>query len=116
MRRNLLLFLLILSALAGKAQEDFHPSGKPFATIFANFHSGFVGTAVDEAAFELVRGYIGYEYTFSPEFYAKNARLSLMILICCCMSSSYPIDTRVSRAGRGRLPRHIPPEHYLERE
>ena len=71
MRRNLLLFLLIFSALAGKAQEDFHPSGKPFATIFANFHSGFVGTAVDEAAFELVRGYIGYEYTFSPEFYGK---------------------------------------------
>jgi hypothetical protein len=54
------------------AQEnEFVPSGKPFATIFANFHMGITGTAKDESAFELARGYIGYEYNFSPEFYAK---------------------------------------------
>jgi len=50
---------------------DFEPSGKSFATIFANFHQGISSASVDEAAFELVRGYIGYEYNFSPEFYAK---------------------------------------------
>ena len=32
---------------------------------------GILGDATDEAAFELVRGYIGYEHSFSPEFYAK---------------------------------------------
>jgi len=54
------------------AQENgFNPSGKSFATIYANFHQGITGSALDEAAFELVRGYIGYEYNFSPEFYAK---------------------------------------------
>ena len=63
-------FLLILAANAF-SQEEFKPSGKPFATIYANFHQGITGSAADVAAFELVRGYIGYEYTFSPEFFAK---------------------------------------------
>ena len=62
-------FFIIWAAFS--QDNDFEPSGNPFATIFANFHQGITGTASDEAAFELVRGYIGYEYTFSPEFYAK---------------------------------------------
>ncbi len=45
--------------------------GRPFATIYANFHKGITGSATDEAAFALERGYIGYEYYFSPEFYGK---------------------------------------------
>lgn len=72
MKIKVLAFLLIFFTISGVAQtESFEPSGSAFATIYANFHQGITGTAVDEAAFELVRGYIGYEYNFSPEFYAK---------------------------------------------
>ncbi len=46
-------------------------TGKPFATIYANFYKGITGSAIGEAAFALERGYIGYEYYFSPEFYGK---------------------------------------------
>ncbi len=72
MKINLLISLFLLFSLWGKTQtENFEPKGNAFATIFANFHQGISGTATNEAAFELVRGYIGYEYNFSPEFYAK---------------------------------------------
>ena len=72
MKINILISLFLLLTIRGIAQsEKFEPSGNAFATIYANFHQGITGAAVDEAAFELVRGYIGYEYTFSPEFYAK---------------------------------------------
>jgi len=71
MKRNLLLLFLTCTILKINAQEEFIPNGKPFATIFANFHKGISGTAADNNAFELVRGYIGYEYNFSAEFYAK---------------------------------------------
>ncbi len=55
----------------GLAQEsEFVPFGKSFATLYANFHRGFTGSAVDKAAFELVRGYLGYEYFLSTDFYA----------------------------------------------
>ena len=72
MKKITLLFLFFLMVFRGYSQDEkFEPSGSAFATIFANFHNGFAGAAVDEAAFELVRGYLGYEYTFSPQFYAK---------------------------------------------
>ena len=72
MKKSLVFFVLLSQlSLPGFAQEDFKPAGNAFATIFANFHKGITGTALDDAAFELVRGYIGYEYNFSPEFYAK---------------------------------------------
>ncbi len=68
-----ILFLLLCAApsFVYSQENEFVPSGKAFATIFANFHQGITGSAKDEAAFELARGYIGYEYNFSPEFYAK---------------------------------------------
>ncbi len=69
MKTKFLTVLVLLSTINLYSQEEFIPSGKAFATIFANFHQGISGT--DEAAFELVRGYIGYEYNLSPEFYAK---------------------------------------------
>jgi hypothetical protein len=69
--KKLSFFLLLLPHLIFAQESEFVPSGKPLATIYANFHRGFTGSATDEAAFELVRGYIGYEYNFSPEFYAK---------------------------------------------
>lgn len=72
MYKTLLLTLLMLLMLHGYSQDDtFEPSGSPFAVIYANFHQGITDAARDESAFELVRGYIGYEYTFSPNFYAK---------------------------------------------
>ncbi|MCG6189659.1 porin [Maribellus maritimus] len=69
MKTKLISCLFVLFSIPLFSQEDYTPSGKAFATIFANFHQGISGT--NEAAFELVRGYIGYEYNFSPEFYAK---------------------------------------------
>jgi len=70
-RYQLFLLLTLFPTLLYSQPVEFVPSGKPFATIFANFHQGITGSAKEEAAFELVRGYIGYEYNFSPEFYAK---------------------------------------------
>lgn len=72
MKLKILLLVLLLFSLQGFCQnEDFIPSGKAFATIFANYHQGINNASIDQSAFELVRGYIGYEYNFSPDFYAK---------------------------------------------
>lgn len=72
MKKTLLLTLAIFAFLYSTSQEEtFQPSGNPFAVIFANFHQGINKVSSEESAFELVRGYIGYEYTFSPNFYAK---------------------------------------------
>ncbi len=72
MKLRVLFFLCLFFSTHAFAQEkEFIQGGKPFATIFANFHKGITGSAVDKAAFELVRAYIGYEYSISPEFYAK---------------------------------------------
>jgi len=64
-------FLLLLMIRGYSQDTSFEASGTPFAVIFANFHQGITSAATDESAFELVRGYIGYEYTFNPNFYAK---------------------------------------------
>ena len=69
--KNLLILITVIPFFGHSQNSAFVPSGKPFATIFANFHQGITGSAKEEAAFELVRGYLGYEYNFSPEFYAK---------------------------------------------
>ncbi|MFV0593614.1 MAG: porin [Draconibacterium sp.] len=72
MKKTLLqLFMFLLVCPAFSQESTFQPSGSAFATIFANYHQGLTSVATDESAFELVRGYIGYEYKFSPEFYAK---------------------------------------------
>ncbi len=72
MRSKILSLVFLLLSFQGYCQsDDFEPTGKAFATIFANFHKGISGAAVDESAYELVRGYLGYEYNLSPEFYAK---------------------------------------------
>ena len=71
-RKVLLTFAMLGVALIGMSQtsEEFKPSGKPFATIFSNVHSTI--TYGDTAtAFELSRLYLGYEYSFSPNFSAK---------------------------------------------
>lgn len=72
MKKTLLLALAIYTFFGASSQTDtFQPSGNPFAVIFANFHQGVTPASSSESAFELVRGYIGYEYTFSPNFYGK---------------------------------------------
>jgi hypothetical protein len=67
----ILLFSLLISTCVCGQQKEFEPSGETFAVIYTNFHRGISGNALDEAAFELDRGYLGYAYTFTPELYAK---------------------------------------------
>jgi hypothetical protein len=74
MKKVSLLFLLVLGiAITGFSQEsteEFKPNGKPLALIFTNFHTASSdGETTPE--FENTRAYLGYEYNFSKEFYAK---------------------------------------------
>ena len=69
--RILVLLIFLFPGFIYSQGTDQVASGKPFVTIFANFHKGITGSATDEAAFALERGYIGYEYYFSQEFYGK---------------------------------------------
>jgi len=69
--RILVLLIFLFPGFIYSQETEPVASGKAFATIYANFHRGITGSATDEAAFELERGYIGYEYYFSPEFYGK---------------------------------------------
>jgi len=72
MKKLLTVALILLALFHGFSQnEEFKASGSAFALIFANYHQGITDAASQESAFELVRGYIGYEYNFSPNFYAK---------------------------------------------
>ena len=72
MKKTLLLTLAIFAFSFGYTQEEnFQPYGTSFAVIYANFHQGITEASSEESAFELVRGYIGYEYTLSPNFYAR---------------------------------------------
>jgi hypothetical protein len=73
--KNLTLLLLLLTSIISRgfsqqADNDFKPKGKPLALIFTNFHTSFSdGETVPE--FENTRAYLGYDYNFSQEFYAK---------------------------------------------
>ncbi|MEN8118523.1 MAG: hypothetical protein ABFS16_16185 [Bacteroidota bacterium] len=74
MKRTFLLLLLVQGIITmGFSQnifEEFNPNGKPLALIFTNFHtSSFDGETTPE--FENTRAYLGYEYNFSENFYAK---------------------------------------------
>ncbi len=64
-------FALTICGVYGQSNGEFTPSGKAFATIYANFHHGFSEEVSEETAFELTRAYLGYEYQLSPEFFAK---------------------------------------------
>lgn len=50
--------------------EAFKPNGKPIVTVFANVHS-LIQDGTAETAFQLTRGYLGYEYNFSKNFSGK---------------------------------------------
>ncbi len=74
MKKTKLIILLItfLSTLATaqKETDEFKPNGKPLALIFTNFNAGFSDGETTKA-FEITRAYLGYEYNFSKEWYAK---------------------------------------------
>jgi hypothetical protein len=72
----IILFLHLAMALSAQEEQEFTPYGKGSGVIFTNFHKGISEASSDEAAFELVRAYLGYEHFLSPEF---SARLTLDI-------------------------------------
>ncbi len=61
---------LFLNGFSQDTSEEFKPNGKPLALIFTNFHTDFMDNST-YPAFEITRAYLGYEYHFSPEWYAK---------------------------------------------
>lgn len=72
----LVLFSMLLFRVTAQESSAFTPHGRAFGVIFANFHHGISEAASDEAAFEIVRAYLGYEHQLSPEF---SARINLDI-------------------------------------
>lgn len=66
--------LIFISLIAtGYAQENieyFKPNGKPIVLIFPNFNTKF-SDGKTHPEFGLTRAYLGYEYNFSKQFYAK---------------------------------------------
>ncbi len=74
MKKTVLILMFMTGMIsATKSQEKssgFKPHGKPLALIFTNFHNDFIESSM-YPAFEITRAYLGYEYNFSPEWYAK---------------------------------------------
>ena len=53
-----------------QVQKEFRPSGKPIVLIYANVHNTF-SDGDNLTAFEVTRGFLGYDYSFSKRFSAK---------------------------------------------
>ena len=75
MKAKLIIVVLISISLplfvqGQDAKSDFKPNGKAIITIFSDFHTG-LGTAANESGFGLERAYLGYQYTFSPNWSGK---------------------------------------------
>jgi hypothetical protein len=75
--RNLAKYLILMAlctipVLRTTAQDTvkFKPSGKPVFLIFANVHTTFADNK-NLTAFELTRGFLGYEYSFSKKISGK---------------------------------------------
>lgn len=67
---SLIFLSLITTGFAQENTDDFKPNGKPIVLIFPNFNTEFTdGEAHPE--FGITRAYLGYEYNFSKQFYAK---------------------------------------------
>ncbi len=74
MKKTSILFFMILgivmTGFSQESNEEYKPNGKPLALIFTNFHTASSdGETAPE--FENTRAYLGYEYNFSENFYAK---------------------------------------------
>ena len=61
---------MLTSGFSQESKEEFKPSGKPLALIFTNFNTAFTD-GESHPSFEITRAYLGYEYNFSKELYAK---------------------------------------------
>jgi len=61
---SLAVILLLIYGMS-HAQEEFTPSGSPFAKIFFNYHADLSGTGT---AFEIQRAYLGYKYNLTENF------------------------------------------------
>jgi len=59
-----------VTAYSQEEPKDFTPGGKPLALIFTSFHTEFTDNS-NLHAFEITRAYLGYEYRFSREWYAR---------------------------------------------
>jgi hypothetical protein len=68
----LLLFIIALNPFDSNAQSDstFSPHGNPFALIFTDLNYSFNDSG-NSKAFELTRGYLGYEYFFSKNISSR---------------------------------------------
>lgn len=75
MKKQILLILffagMMVTANGQEKKEEFKPNGKPLALIFTNFHSDF-SDGETMPYFEITRAYLGYEYQFSKQWYAKT--------------------------------------------
>jgi len=74
MKKFILSWLIIggifIDAFGQEKTEDFKPHGKPLALVFTHFSTAFSdGNTYPE--FGITRAYLGYEYNFSKEWYAK---------------------------------------------
>jgi len=68
---TLLLTFTTLSSVFGQEKaEEFKPSGKPLGLIFTHFSTQFSDGKV-YPEFGVTRAYLGYEYNFSKDWYAK---------------------------------------------
>jgi hypothetical protein len=66
----LIIFGIVFTAIGQEKTDDFKPHGKPVALIFTNFNTAFTDGET-YPSFEITRAYLGYEFNFSKEFYAK---------------------------------------------
>ncbi len=62
---------MLTSGYSQEPKEEFKPSGKPLALIFTNFNTAFTD-GESHPSFEITRAYLGYEYNFSENWYAKT--------------------------------------------
>lgn len=62
---------MLTSGFSQESKEEFKPSGKPLALIFTNFNTAFTD-GESHPSFEITRAYLGYEYNFSENWYAKT--------------------------------------------
>ncbi len=73
--KKAVLLLLIMSgifttAFSQESTDEFKPSGKPVGLIFSHFRTTF-HDGETRPSFGITRAYLGYEYNFSKEWYAK---------------------------------------------
>ena len=61
---------IAMVAVSQEKSNDFEPNGKPLALIFTNFHTDFMENNTTPE-FGITRAYLGYEYDFSENWYAK---------------------------------------------